>query len=146
MDSDVNFNPATLPAVTSYGGIPIAASGLSPIRGADDRQSISATDGSALTVYAVPATRPTPGKYQITVTIVGRSGTITSAVYTYKYTVGGNTITKTVSISAVDTDAENTLIVQPDANTSITGQITTLTGTTPVIDVTCIVEAVSAGT
>ncbi len=133
-------NPA-IPTV--FGNINCVANGLFPARGIDSRTSLTAVDGAALTVYAVPATT---GKFRISATIVGRSGTVTSGIYTYIYTVGGVAITKTVSITAVDTDAENSLMPQPDASTSITAQLTTLTGTTPSVDVTTLVEGISSGT
>lgn len=126
-------------------GIGTVADGIPPFRGIDDRSGVTSTDGSPIAVYAVPSTT---GKFRITVGLVGESGTISSAVYTIKYTdTAGNTITHTVSISAVSTDASLVLLVQPEASTNITAQLTTLTGTgTPTVDVTCLVEGVSAGT
>ncbi len=121
----------------------MAAGGLTPKRGIDDRTSVTAVDSAAITVYAVPTTT---GKFRISATIVGRSGTITSGIYTIKYTVGGVVVTHTVSITAVDTDASYSAIVQPDASTNVTGQLTTLTGTSPNVDVTCLVEGIGSGT
>ena len=55
-------------------------------------------------------------------------------------------ITETVSITAVSTESHISPMVQPDASTNITVQLTTLTGTTPSVDVACVVEGVSSGT
>lgn len=129
--------------LSAYGNIGTLAAGLGAIRGIDDRTNIGAADGAAITVYAVPATT---GKFRVTFGIVGRSGTITSGIYTLKYIVNGATITDTVSITAVSTDANGGRMILPDASTNITAQITTLTGTNPKVDVTMIVEAVGTNT
>ena len=69
-----------------------------------------------------------------------------SGVATLKYTVGGAVITETVSITAVSTESHISPMVKPDASTNITVQLTTLTGTSPSVDVACLVEGVSSGT
>ena len=130
-------------AISYYDALATAAGGASAFRGIDDRNTVTSTDGAPITVYAVPATT---GKFRITVTLVGRAGTVTSAIYTFKYTVAATVITDTVSISAVDTDASKSIIVLPDLSTNITGQLTTLTGASASVDITCLVEAVGAGT
>ena len=55
-------------------------------------------------------------------------------------------ITETVSITTVSTESHISPMVQPDASTNITVQLTTLTGTSPSVDVACLVEGVSSGT
>ena len=128
---------------SKYGNLPAVNNGLCPLRASSLRTALTATDASPITVYAVPATT---GFFRISLTIFGRSGTITSGVATLKYTVGGVVITETVSITAVDTETHISPMVQPDASTDITVQLTTLTGTTPSVDVACVVEGVSSGT
>ncbi len=128
---------------SAWANLACVSPGLAVFRGIDDRTSLTAVDGAAITVYAVPATT---GRFRITVGIQGRGGTITSAIYTLKYTLGGAVVTRTVSLTAVDTEATIISIPVPDASTDITGQLTTLTGTYPVVDVCCLVEGVGSGT
>ena len=129
--------------LTGYNGLGLSDNGISVIRGSSLRTALTATDASPITAYAVPTTT---GFFRISLTILGRSGTITSGVATLKYTVGGVVITETVSITAVSTEAHISPMVQPDASTNITVQLTTLTGTSPSVDVACLVEGVSSGT
>jgi hypothetical protein len=136
-----NFNSSgVLSAYTAVGAT--VALGLPVMRGIDDRQDVAATDGAPITVYAVPATAAT--KFRITATVVGSSGTVTSAIYTIIYTVDGVTVTHTVTISAVDTDATYSGIVTCDASTNVTAQLTTLTGAGATVDLTCLVEGISS--
>jgi hypothetical protein len=149
-NTSVYFNADTLRLasgkVAIYGAVNTAANGVSAMRGIDDRADVAATDGSAITVYAIPAGVTDGSKYRITATVVGSSGTVTAASYVIKYTVDTAVVTHTLSISAVDTDAEYCAIVAPDASSNITAQLTTLTGTTPKVDLCCLVEGISSGT
>lgn len=126
-----------------YGGIAASDNGVAPLRGSSLRTSLSATDASTVSVYAVPATT---GFFRIIATILGRGGTITSAVQGIHYVVGGVAIVETISISAVDTEQHYSALLTPDASTTISTQLSTLTGTSPVVDVACLVEGISAGT
>lgn len=129
--------------ITRTNAIATTGTGAPVIRGIDDRNTVLSTDGAPITVYAVPGTT---GKFRITVTLVGRAGTVTSAIYTFKFTVAGVVITQTVSLSAVDTVASTSQIVLPDLSTNITGQLTTLTGASASVDITCVVEAIGGAT
>jgi hypothetical protein len=129
----------------AYNGINTVANGVSSFRGIDDRADVAVVDGSPIVVYSVPV--GSTGKVRLSATVVGSSGaSISAATYEIKYTVDGAVITKDLSISAVDTEADMSILVAPDASTNITAQVTILTGTTnPKLDVTCLVEAVSVG-
>ena len=107
--------------------------------GRDNRVGVSSTDGSAKTIFTTPSTAA-PLLYRLMARVFGRSGTITAATYVVKWTEGGVAISKSLSISAVDTDADLSILIQPDVNTAVTVQLTTLTGTSPVVDVACTVE------
>ncbi len=126
-----------------YNNINTVANGVPAFRGIDDRTSVTAVDSAEITVYAVPATT---GKFRVSATLYGRSGTITAGTYVIKYTIGGFTVTKTMTISAVNTDVEFSLIIHPDASTNVTAQLTALTGTSPSVDVTCLVEGIGSDT
>lgn len=129
--------------ILTYQGIYTVENGVAPFRGASLRTGLTATDASPITVYSVPSST---GFFRISLTILGRNGTITSGIATLKYTVNGSVVTETVSILAVGNEAHISPMVQPDASTNITVQLTTLTGTAPSVDVACVVEGVSSGT
>nr|CRY95883.1 hypothetical protein [uncultured prokaryote] len=132
-----------LQVLGSYGNIATVANAFAPFRGVDERADLSAVDVSPLTVYTTP---DAAGNYRISATILGRSGTVSSAVYTVTFVVDGVTITKTVTISAVSTESDLTTIVHLDGATAITAQLTTITGASAAVDVTCLVEGITSGT
>ncbi len=123
-----------------YAGILTTGIGVVPVYGKDVRTDVSSTDGSALTLYTAPAAGLT---FRVTFSLKGYSGTITSAIYTVTWTENALTKTATVSISALSGDLVTVALPQPDNGTNITGQLTTLSGTSPVVDIAAIVEQVA---
>lgn len=109
-------------------------------RGVDNRLSLTAVDASAITIFT---TITVLHLYRLGARIFGRSGTVTSGVYTISWIEGGVTITKTLSITAVDTDSDLMILIQPDVSTAVKVQLTTLTGTSPIVDVSALIEEVS---
>lgn len=126
--------------INIYNGIATAGIGTTAIYGTvDKRTDVTATDTSAVTIYTAPAAGTL---YELTARVAGYSGTITSAIYTVKWTENGQTMTETCSISTLD--SSNTIIeaIQPDSGTAITGQLTTLSGTTPAVNVSCYIKRI----
>jgi hypothetical protein len=130
---------------TYIDGVACVGTGAPAQRGIDDRTNVGSTDGSPKTVYAVPSGTTNKG-FRLTARIYGFGGTVTSGVYEIVWTEGGVTVTKDLSITAVDTDADLTIGIQPDASTNVTAQLKTLTGTNPKVNVLCLVEGVGTGT
>ena len=137
---------ATLQATTIYppsyyhaAGANVAGVGLvlSPLFGLDNRTGLTAADSSTTTLYTTTAASQV---YRVTARVFGVSGTISSAVYTIGWTEGGTSMTETVSISAVSTMDSAVFLLQPDDGKAITVQLTTLSGTSPVVNVAATVE------
>lgn len=124
----------------NYNATPVKGLGLVPIFGLDNRLAVAAVDGAAITLYT---TVNGTSAFEVTYRIFGEAGTVTSGIYTLKWTEGGVTMTKTLSITAVDTEAHDTVPIQPDNGTAITVQLTTLTGTTPKVNVYAAVKEVA---
>ena len=120
-----------------YKGISVVGLGVPPIVGLDNRTGLTATDSSAKTLYTTTAASQV---YRVTARVFGKSGTISSAVYTIGWTEGGTAMTETVSISAVSTMDSAVFLLQPDNGKAITVQLTTLSGTSPVVDVAATLE------
>ena len=133
---DLAYNPSTQ-QFTYLRQIPTAGLGLSPIYGKDVRTGLTATDASATTLYTTTAAGQV---YEVTARILGTGGTITSGVYTVGWTEGGTARTATVSITGAGTLASAVFLLQPDSGTAITGQLTTLSGTSPVVNVAAVVK------
>ena len=117
--------------------VAVVGLGLSPIFGLDNRTGLTATDSAAKTLYTSTAASQV---YRVTARVFGKSGTISSAVYTIGWTEGGTSMTETVSISAVSTMDSAVFLLQPDNGKAITVQLTTLSGTSPVVDVAATLE------
>ena len=120
-----------------YKGISVVGLGVPPIVGLDNRTGLTATDSSAKTLYTTTAASQL---FRVTARVFGKSGTISSAVYTIGWTEGGTSMTETVSISAVSTMDSAVFLLQPDDGKAITVQLSTLSGTSPVVDVAATVE------
>ena len=123
--------------LTAFNAINTTGYGLPPIFGLDNRTGLTATDSAAKTLYTSTAASQV---YRVTARVFGKSGTISSAVYTIGWTEGGTSMTETVSISAVSTMDSAVFLLQPDNDTAITVQPTTLSGTSPVVDVAATLE------
>ncbi|MEM3844443.1 MAG: hypothetical protein QXU98_01855 [Candidatus Parvarchaeota archaeon] len=118
-------------------GFPYAGNGAPAVRGMDNRRGVTTVDSSPITLYTVPAA----GKlYKLNTRIMSKSGT--SATYTLTWTEGGVVISKALTISAVDSDVDLSILIQPDSGTAITAQITTISAST--VDVAASVEAISS--
>ena len=78
--------------------------GLAPNLGGDARTGLTAADASATTLYTTTAAGQL---YRLMGRILATAGTSPSATYTIKWTEGGATITKTLSISALDSDSDD---------------------------------------
>ncbi|MGI0131334.1 MAG: hypothetical protein ACREEC_14480, partial [Thermoplasmata archaeon] len=125
-------------SIQRYNGTMTAGLGVGAIYGApDNRLLVTVTDGAALTIYT---TTGATQLYRLMARVFGASGTVSAASYVVTWTEGGAKITKTLSISAVDTDADLSILIQPDTGTAITAQLTVLTGTAPKVDVACSIE------
>jgi hypothetical protein len=112
--------------------------GIAAVFGADFRLAVASVDGSAITVYTTTGSGQV---YRLMARVFGSAGTVSAASYVIVWTEAGATVTKTLSISAVDTDADLSILIQPDTGTAITAQLTVLTGTgSPKVNVACSVE------
>jgi hypothetical protein len=138
-----NRNGAPICVLGPNGLFTVAASvalvgfGFAGILGQDNRLAVAGVDGSPITLWT-PAY--SGQMFRLMGRVFGASGTVTGATYLLKWTEGGAVITKTLSITAVDTDADLSILIQPDANHSITAQLTALTGSSPTVNVAAQVE------
>ena len=118
-------------------GINTEGLGLSPLYGKDVRTGLTAVDSAAKTLY----TTTSAGQlYRLMGRILATAGTSPSATYTIKWTEGGATITKTLTISALDSDSDLSILIQPDNATAITAQLTAISGTGTTVNVAATVE------
>ena len=123
--------------VYMFNNVDTVGLGLSPLYGKDVRTGLTAADASATTLYTTTAANQV---YEVAARILGTGGTITSCVYTIGWTEGGVARTATVSITATGTLSSSLFLLQPDSGTAITGQLTTLSGTSPVVNVAAVVK------
>ena len=130
-------NVEIYPSVGRYNKVLTAGMGVAPIYGKDVRTGLTAVDASATTLYTTTAAGQV---YEVAARILGTGGTITSGVYTIGWTEGGTARTATVSISAAGTLDSAMFLLQPDSGTAITGELTTLSGTSPVVNVAAILK------
>ena len=91
----------------------------------DLRTGITASDASAITIFST-----TGGgmRYKIDASILATAGS--SATYTLSWTEGGAVRTVALTVTATGTLEFANFIIQPDAETNITAQITALTSST----------------
>jgi hypothetical protein len=111
--------------------------GLSPIYGLDNRKGVSVADSSPKTLHTVSGNSTTV--FKISARIFATSGS--SATYVISWTENGAVRSNTFQVSTVNTNYSSMFVIQPDASTDITAQITSLTSTT--VNVACIVEEVA---
>ena len=115
--------------------------GFSPIYGMDKRTGLTAADASAITLWTATAAGQL---YKLTARLLATAGTSPSATYVIKWTEGGAVITKTLTISAIDSDADlSTILIQPDNATAITAQLTAISGTGTTVNVASTVEEIA---
>ena len=120
-----------------YNGISTFGLGISPIYSGDNRTGLTTADSAAKTLYTTTAAGQL---YRLMGRILATAGTSPSATYTIKWTEGGATITKTLSISALDSDSDLSILIQPDNGTAITAQLTAISGTGTTVNVAATVE------
>ena len=121
--------------ITTYDGLTTVGLGVPAIYGSpDNRKGITAVDSSALTIYTPTAATQL---YTLSARILATAGTTPAATYTIKWTEGGVVITKTLSISALDSDSDLMVLIQPDNATAITAQLTAISGTSTTVNVAC---------
>ena len=120
-----------------YNNIQTEGLGLPPIYGQDSRTGLTAADASATTLFTTTAADQL---YRLMGRILATAGTSPSATYTIKWTEGGATITKTLTISAIDSDSDLSILIQPDNGTAITAQLTAISGTGTTVNVAATVE------
>ena len=120
-----------------YNNINTKGYGVAPLFGLDTRTGLTAADTSALTLYTTTASGEL---FRLMGRILATAGTSPSATYTIKWTEGGATITKTLTISALDTDSDLSILIQPDNGTAITAQLTAISGTGTTVNVAATVE------
>ena len=123
--------------VLIFNSIPTVGLGLPPIYGLDNRTGLTAADTSPITLYTVPASGQV---FRLTGRIYATSGT--SASYVLKWTEGGVVVTKTLTVTAVDSDVDQpSILIQPDSGTNITSQLTSVTSST--VNVAASVERIA---
>ena len=111
--------------------------GVSPIYGLDNRKGITVADSTTITLYTTSSS--TTQVYKISARIFATVGT--SATYVITWTESGATRTETLTVSAVDTEYSIGFLIQPDASTAISSQITSITSST--VNVATVVEEVA---
>ena len=111
--------------------------GFGVLYGKDVRTGLTAVDASATTLYTTTAAGQL---YRLMGRVLATAGTSPSATYTIKWTEGGATITKTLTISALDSDSDLSILIQPDNATAITAQLTAISGTGTTVNVAATVE------
>lgn len=127
--------------VGSYNNIVTAGLSFPTIYGTPDwRIGVAAADGAPLTIYTTTAAAQVYKLFgRVYATTLGGGGAVS---YVLKWTEGAVTITKTLTVNAVDVDAELTIPIQPDNATNITAQITALSGAATAANVAGWVEEV----
>jgi len=126
-------------SITQYNNKYTSGYGHTPIYGLDNRKGITGADASAITLYTPNGTNQVyKVKARINATAVGTSG---SATYTIKWTENGVVLSQSLTISAANSPQTLDILIQPDANTPITAQITALTSAT--VNVSAEVEEVA---
>ena len=123
--------------ILGYSGISTVGKGVAPLYGDDARTGLTAADSAAKTLYTTTAAGQL---YRLMGRILATAGTSPSATYTIKWTEGGATITKTLTISALDSDSDLSVLIQPDSATAITAQLTAISGTGTTVNVAATVE------
>lgn len=132
--------------ITTYNNVSTAGYGVPPIYGLDNRTGLTAVDASPITLYpktgqpAIVSGQLYRLSARIMATVLGTGG---SATYTLKWVEGGQTIPKTLTVSAVDSDSDLMILIQPDANTQITAQLTAISGTGTSVNVAASVEQIA---
>jgi len=117
--------------VTKYNAIALVGQGFPSLYGRDNRSGLTAADGAATTLYAVPA--GAGQLFRITADIFATAFTSGTATYTITWTQNGGARTLVVTATALNTLGTATDLINPDASTNVTAQLTgTFTATVTV--------------
>ena len=122
---DGNGNSTIAGVMTSYASVVTRGIGIPPIYGLDARIGRTTTDASPITLYTTILSGEV---YRICARAFSTVGT--SATYVITWTEGGVVNSTTLNVTALDTPVSDEFLVQPDAATAITAQITAITATT----------------
>ena len=125
--------------ILQYSGIPTAGAGVSAIYGLDNRRGLTAADAAAITLYTIPAGNTT-SSFKISPRMLLTAGTSPAATYVIEWTEGGVVQSLTLTASALQTQYGTPILIQPDANTVITAQLSAISGTGTSANVACTVE------
>lgn len=126
---------------TFNGGISVSGRLPVTVYGTDNRKGLTTTDTVSISVYTVNVAN---AMYKLTGRLFATAGTTISASYVIKWTEGGVAISKTLTVSAIDTDADlSSILIQPDQNTTVTAQVTAISGTGTTINVGTSVEGIT---
>ena len=140
-----NFNSVVLYDLYLNGSVPnysskaTAGYGLTPLYGLDNRHGLTAADAAAITLYTVPAGNTT-SVFKLKARIVLTAGTTPAATYKLTWIENGVIMNASLSATALNTQYNTAWLVQPDANTAITIQLTAISGTGTTANVACTVE------
>ena len=126
-----------------FGGVACALDGVFHTLGTpDNRIGVNATDGAAKTLYTTANANPLLKLSARVLIAAGAAGS--SATYQLKWTEGGNVLTVNLSPAALDAHNELSILIQPDAGTAITAQVTAIAGVGAALDVAAIVSTVNS--
>ena len=113
--------------------------GIGSLLGLDNRSGITSADGSPITLYAVPA--GAGQLFRITADIFATAFTSGTATYTITWTENAVTRTLVVTATALNTLGTGSDLINPDASTNITAQLTGVF--TATVKVAAIVEQIA---
>ena len=107
--------------------------GVELLLGTDCRSQVSSVDSVPIVIYSKLLTGYFLG---IRATIFCRvAGTLATGTYKIVYTQGGNTVTRTLTVSALGSSFNLSENCVPDDSTNITGQLTDIGSATTQIDI-----------
>ena len=110
---------------------------IDQVVGSDNRKGITTTDAVAITLATASGTL----LYKLTARILATAGTTISVSYAVAWTENATLITKTLTVTTLNTDQDlASILIQPDNATKITAQITALSGTGATVNVASTVE------
>jgi len=99
----------------------------------DNRHGVTAADASAIVLGTINTSLQS--LYRLTGRIMATAGSTPSASYVLKWTEGGTAISQTLSVSALNTPNFADILIQPDNGTTVTAQITSISGSGVTINV-----------
>lgn len=113
---------------------------IDQVQGSDERKGVTTVD----TIATIIGTASGTGLYRLSARIFATAGTTISASYTVTWIENATTITKTLTVTTLNTDQDlASILIQPDNATNITAQITALSGTGVTVNVASSVEVMN---